>query len=106
MVGILGIVTYLVPVTSDVQPAVSLPLEPEQKGQKRNGSPSYLAACSKVLTKRQCPLEASQNFPEPPTCRSQAIAENEEVKEVELNVSPYGFDSLLLLFSVILLCQI
>ncbi|XP_074565054.1 helicase and polymerase-containing protein TEBICHI [Curcuma longa] len=72
---------------SDVQAAVSLPSEPEQKGQKRNGSPSYLTPCSKVLTKRQCPLEASHNFPEPPTCRSQAIAENEEVKEVKFNIS-------------------
>ncbi|XP_042440198.1 helicase and polymerase-containing protein TEBICHI-like [Zingiber officinale] len=72
---------------SDVQSAVSLPSEPEQKGQKRNVSPSYLAACSKVLTKRQCPLEASHNSPEPPTCRSQAIAENEEVKEVKLKIS-------------------
>ncbi|CAL9781603.1 unnamed protein product [Musa acuminata subsp. burmannicoides] len=82
---------------SDLPSAESVPLEPDQKGQKRNGSPSLVAVCSKTLSKRQCALDhsdmlveaetTSHAFPEPPTYKLHPVAEevvNNKVPGVKL----------------------
>ncbi|XP_065030525.1 helicase and polymerase-containing protein TEBICHI isoform X5 [Musa acuminata AAA Group] len=82
---------------SDLPSAESVPLEPDQKGQKRNGSPSLVAVCSKTLSKRQCALDhsdmlveaetTSHAFPEPPTHKLHPVAEevvNNKVPGVKL----------------------
>ncbi|URD79344.1 HELICc [Musa troglodytarum] len=71
---------------SDLPSAESVPLEPDQKGQKRNGSPSLIAVCCKTLSKRQCGLDhsdmlveaetTSHAFPEPPTHKLHPVAED------------------------------
>lgn len=87
--------------TSDLPSAESVPLESDQKGQKRNGSPSLVAVCSKTLSKRQCALDhndmlveaetTSHAFPEPPTHKLHPVAEEVVNNKVELNMRCYNF---------------
>lgn len=91
------------PTSSDIPSAVSLPPEPELKGQKRNGSPSLIVACSKTLSKRQCGLGQSDTllevekafhaYHELSTHDAHPVSENVVDNILERNVSLNSFAS-------------